>query len=68
MTSRTLGATVLLMPLSCRRDLFDISDDMATTSDIHFYSDAREALLKACTESTRGSERSHHDEPVTDAV
>jgi ATP-dependent Lon protease len=44
------GATVLLMPVSCRRQLFDLSDDMATKIDIQFYSDARDALLKAMLE------------------
>ncbi len=41
------GATALLMPVACRRQLFDLSDDMATKIDIQFYSDARDALLKA---------------------
>ncbi|ADH86828.1 BREX system Lon protease-like protein BrxL [Desulfurivibrio alkaliphilus] len=41
------GATVLLMPVTCRRQLFDLSDDMATKIDIQFYADARDALLKA---------------------
>jgi ATP-dependent Lon protease len=41
------GGSTLLMPVSCRRQLFDLSDDMATKIDIQFYSDARDALLKA---------------------
>jgi len=41
------GATSLLMPVACRRQLFDLSDDMATKVDIQFFSDARDALLKA---------------------
>ncbi len=41
------GATSLLMPVNCRRQLFDLSDDMATKIDIQFYQDARDALLKA---------------------
>lgn len=41
------GATALLMPVSCRRQLFDLSDEMATKIDIQFYSDARDALIKA---------------------
>lgn len=41
------GATAFLMPVACRRQLFDLSDDMATKVDIQFYSDARDALLKA---------------------
>ncbi len=44
------GATVLLMPVSCRRQLFDLSDEMATKIDIQFYSDARDALVKAMVE------------------
>lgn len=44
------GATALLMPVACRRDLFDLSDDMATKVDIQYYSDARDALLKAIAE------------------
>ena len=41
------GATALLMPVACRRQLFDLSDDMAIKVDIQFFSDARDALLKA---------------------
>lgn len=44
------GATALLMPVACRRQLLDLSDDMATRIDIQFYSDAKDALLKAITE------------------
>ncbi len=44
------GATALLMPVACRRQLFDLSDDMATKIDIQFYSDAQDALLKAMVE------------------
>ena len=44
------GATALLMPVACRRQLFDLSDDMATKVDVQFYSDARDALLKAVAE------------------
>lgn len=44
------GATTLLMPITCRRQLFDLSDDMATKIDIQFYSDARDALLKSIVE------------------
>lgn len=44
------GATDLLMPVSCRRQLFDLSDDMATKIDIQFYSDAKDALMKAIVE------------------
>jgi ATP-dependent Lon protease len=41
------GATVILMPVSARKQLIDLSDDMATKIDVQFYADAREALLKA---------------------
>ena len=41
------GATVLLMPVAARKQLFDLSDDMATKVNVLFYSDAREALIKA---------------------
>lgn len=44
------GATAVLMPVACRRQLFDLSDDMATKIDIQFYSDARDALLKAISD------------------
>ncbi|MBP8951883.1 MAG: protease Lon-related BREX system protein BrxL [Armatimonadetes bacterium] len=44
------GATTLLMPVSARKRLMDLSDEMATKVDIQFYLDAREALLKALLE------------------
>lgn len=44
------GALVLLMPVASRRHLFDLSDDMATKIDIQFYSDTKDALLKAIAE------------------
>lgn len=44
------GATALLMPVTARRQLYDLSDDMATKVDIQFYQDARDALLKALVE------------------
>ena len=44
------GAAAVLMPVACRRQLVDLSDDMATKIDIQFYSDARDALLKAMAE------------------
>ena len=44
------GAKALLLPVSCRRQLFDLSDDMATKLDIEFYQDGRDALLKALAE------------------
>lgn len=44
------GASTVLVPVSSRRQLFDLSDDMAIKVDIQFYSDARDALLKAIME------------------
>ncbi len=44
------GATAILMPVTSRKQLYDLSDDMATKVDIQFYSDARDALLKAVVE------------------
>ncbi|EIC19842.1 protease Lon-related BREX system protein BrxL [Thiorhodovibrio frisius] len=41
------GAQAVLMPVTSRRQLFDLSDDMATKVDTQFYQDARDALLKA---------------------
>jgi ATP-dependent Lon protease len=41
------GASVILMPVSCRKQLVDLSDDLATRITAVFYSDAREALIKA---------------------
>jgi len=41
------GAAELLIPVTARRQLMDLSDDMATKLSISFYKDAREALLKA---------------------
>jgi ATP-dependent Lon protease len=41
------GASVVLMPVSSRKQLFDLSDDLATKVTVVFYSDAREALIKA---------------------
>jgi len=40
-------AKSLLLPVACRKQLFDLSDDMATKLDVEFYQDARDALLKA---------------------
>ena len=44
------GATALLMPVACRRQLLDLSDESATKVDIQFYLDARDVLLKALVE------------------
>jgi ATP-dependent Lon protease len=44
------GASRVLIPVSSRRQLYDLSDDMATRIDVQFYSDVRDALLKALVE------------------
>ena len=44
------GAKALLLPVGARRQLFELSDDMATRLDIEFYQDARDALMKALAE------------------
>ncbi len=41
------GATTLLVPISARKQLNDLSDEMATKVSVLFYTDAKEALLKA---------------------
>jgi len=44
------GATTLLIPISARRQLNELSDEMAMKLSILYYADAREALLKALTD------------------
>ena len=41
------GATSLLVPVACRRQLVDLSDAMATKIDVQLYTDARDALIKS---------------------
>ena len=41
------GAQTLLAPISARRQLNELSDDMATKLSILYYADAREALVKS---------------------
>ena len=41
------GAMKLLMPISSRKQLFDLSDEMATKVSIEFYADAIDAFTKA---------------------
>jgi ATP-dependent Lon protease len=41
------GANTLLVPISARRQLNALSDEMATKLTILYYSDAQEALIKA---------------------
>jgi ATP-dependent Lon protease len=45
------GATTVLLPVSSRRQLNDLSDEMATKVDVVFYADARDALVKGMVES-----------------
>jgi ATP-dependent Lon protease len=44
------SAATLLMPISARKQLFDLPDVAATKINIEFYSDAPDALLKAVVE------------------
>jgi ATP-dependent Lon protease len=44
------GANAVLLPVSCRRALVDLSDDVATKVQILYYADAVDALRKALHE------------------
>jgi ATP-dependent Lon protease len=44
------GAMTLLMPISARRQLFELPDELATKVSIEFYSDPKDAFLKALVE------------------
>lgn len=44
------GATTLLVPISARRQLTDLSDEMAAKLSVQFYVDSRDALLKGILE------------------
>ena len=44
------GAETLLAPITARRQLNELSDEMATKLSILYYADAREALLKSLVE------------------
>ncbi|WP_206073718.1 protease Lon-related BREX system protein BrxL [Mesorhizobium sophorae] len=44
------GAATIMMPVSCRRTLVDLSDDVATKIQTLFYADAADALRKALHE------------------
>jgi ATP-dependent Lon protease len=44
------GATTLLVPISARRQLMDLSDDMAAKLSVQFYVDGKDALLKGMLE------------------
>ena len=43
------GASSILMPIGSRRQLNDLPDDLAAKITIHYYLNARDALLKALT-------------------
>jgi ATP-dependent Lon protease len=45
------GASTLLVPVSARKQLNDLPDDMVTKVNILYFTDAREALLNAIMES-----------------
>lgn len=38
------GAASILMLVSCRSQLLDLSDDMATNADIRFHADTQDAV------------------------
>ena len=44
------GAETLLMPVSARKQLFNLPDNMATKINVQFYTDSKEALVKALAE------------------
>lgn len=44
------GATTLLMPISARKQLFGLSDEMATKISIEFYADSADAFIKSVIE------------------
>ena len=44
------GAATVLMPVSSRRFLIDLSDDVATKVQVMFYAEAADALRKAIHE------------------
>ena len=44
------GASIVLIPVSARKQLFGLSDEMATKVNILFFGEAREGLIKAIAE------------------
>lgn len=44
------GAEWLLMPVTCHKQLLELSDDMAMKIDVQFYSMLKDALLKSLME------------------
>src|SRR5690606_19621620 len=49
-TAADKGAKLILLPVATRKQLVELDDDVATRVTIVFYSDARDALLKALLE------------------
>lgn len=43
-------ASTLLMPISARRQLFDLPDELATKVSIEFYSEPADGVFKAMVE------------------
>ena len=41
------GASLVLMPVTARKQLVDLSDEMATKVNVLYYGDVREAFVKA---------------------
>lgn len=54
------GRRVRLSPVSARRQLLDVSDEVATRVSFIFYSDAQDALVKALDEMSRQMQWSEH--------
>ena len=49
--SVSFGKTAtLLMPISARRQLFELPDELATKVSIEFYADPKDAFLKGLVE------------------
>jgi ATP-dependent Lon protease len=44
------GAQKILMPVSVRKQLFELPDELATKVTVAYYADAKDALLKALNE------------------
>lgn len=44
------GAKSLFLSVACRKELLDLSDDMATKLDVEVYQDALDALLNPLTD------------------
>jgi ATP-dependent Lon protease len=44
------GAQTILMPVSSRKQLFELPDELATKVTVVYYADAKDALLKALSE------------------